>query len=118
MPDITDCPGFETLGSDLKIARKALGLSRQTLADMIYIDPRYLANIELYGKIPSVPVLMQLIRICKLPAERYFQPGLLREETEQRQRVSHKLGLCPEKYLPIIEKAIDGAISIEEAENG
>lgn len=117
MPNVVDCPGFESFGSDLKMARKALGLSRQALADMIYIDPRYLANIELSGSIPSVPVLMQLIRICKLPAERYFNPGLLREETEQRQRVSHKLKLCPEKYLPIIEGAIDGAIKIGETED-
>lgn len=117
MPDIADCPGFETLGSDIKTARKALGLSRQALADMTYIDSRYLANIELYGTIPSVPVLMQLIRICKLPAERYFNPGLLREETEQRRRISHKLGLCPEKYLPIIERTIDGAIKVGETED-
>ena len=38
------------------------------------IDPRYLANIELCGTIPSVPVVIQLIRICKLPAERCFNP--------------------------------------------
>ena len=52
---------------------------------------------------PSVPVVMQLIRICKLPAERYFNPDLLREDSEQRQRTSHKFQLCPEKYLPIVE---------------
>lgn len=112
MPNAANCPGFETFGSDVKMARKALGLSRQALAEMVYIDPRYLANIELAGTIPSVPVLMHLIRICKLPAERYFNPGLLWEETEQRQRIVHKLKLCSEKYLPIIEGAIDGAIKI------
>lgn len=26
----TECPGFETLGADIKEARKALGLSRRT----------------------------------------------------------------------------------------
>ena len=41
--------------------------------------------------------------------ERYFNPEIMREESEQRQRVSHKLKLCPEEYLPIIEGAIDGA---------
>ena len=37
-----------------------------------------------------------------------------RAERAQRQRVSHKLQLCPERYLPIIEAAIDGAIKMEE----
>ena len=32
----------------------------------------------------------------------------------QRQRVSHKLKLCPEEYLPIIEGAIDGALKMEQ----
>ena len=40
----------------------------------------------------------------------------MREESEQRQRVSHKLKLCPEQYLSIIEGAIDGAIQTEQPE--
>lgn len=32
------------------------------------------------------------------------------------QRVSHKLQLCPEEYLPIVEGAIDGALRIYEQE--
>jgi hypothetical protein len=46
--------------------------------------------------------------------ERYFNPEIMREESEQRQRVSHKLKLCPEEFLPIIEGAIDGAIQIQQ----
>ena len=46
--------------------------------------------------------------------ERYFSPDLIGEDSAQRQRVSHKLKLCPEKYLPIVEATIDGAIKLEE----
>lgn len=74
----------------------------------------YLANIENNGTIPSVPVVIQLISICGLPSDRYFNPAIIRSESELRQRVSHKLKLCPEEYLPIIEGAIDGAISLGE----
>ena len=55
-----------------------------------------------------------LIKACGLPVERYFNPEIMREESELRQRVSHKLKLCPEEYLPIIEGAIDSAILIEK----
>ena len=66
---------------------------------------------------PSLPVIIQLIKICGLPVERYFNPEIMREESAQRQRVSHKLKLCPEQYLPIIEGAIDGALKMEQTAN-
>ena len=110
MAKVEDCPGFETFGADVKAARKARRLARKALAEMVGIEWRYLANIENKGTIPSLPVVIQLIKTCGLPVERYFNPEVLRSESEQRQRVGHKLKLCPEEYLPIIEGAIDGAI--------
>lgn len=114
MAKIEDCPGFETFGADVKAAREALNISRRLLAEQVHIDPRYLANIELKQTIPSVPVVLQLTQICKLPIAKYFEPALAAENSEQRQRVNHKLQLCPEKYLPIIEATIDGAIKLDE----
>ena len=114
MANIKDCPGFETFGADVKAARKAKHLSRKAMAEKLNIDWRYLANIENDGIIPSLPVIIQLIRNCGLPVERYFNPEIMLEESEQRQRVGHKLKLCPEEYLPIIEGAIDGAMKIEQ----
>lgn len=93
MAKIEDCPGFETFGSDVKAARESLNISRRALAEQVSIDPRYLANIELEQTVPSMPVVLQLIWICKLPVERYFNPSLIAENTEQRQRVNHKLQL-------------------------
>ena len=115
MANIEDCPGFETFGADVKAARKAKHLSRKAMAEKVNIDWRYLANIENDGTIPSLPVIIQLIRNCGLPVERYFNPEIIREESDQRQRVSHKLKLCPEHYLPVIEGAIDGALKIKQS---
>lgn len=114
MAKVQDCPGFETFGTDVKAGREAQGISRRALVEQVHIDPRYLANIELNGTIPSMPVVLHLIRICKLPAERYFNPALIREDSELRQRVKHKLQFCPEKYLTIVEATIDGAIRLGE----
>lgn len=115
MANIEDCPGFETFGEDVKAARIAKRLSRKTLAEIVSIDSRYLANIENEGAIPSLPVIIQLIKECGLPVERYFNPEVMREESAQRQRISHKLKLCPEQYLAIIEGALDGALKIENS---
>lgn len=108
MAKAKDYPGFETLGADIKAAQQALGLSRRALAERVNIAPRYLANIEDSGDLPSVPVLYELVKICNLPTERYFHPEAEPEGSEQRQRTSHKLKLCPEHYLPIIEGPLTG----------
>jgi len=102
MAKIEDCPGFETFGADVKEARKAKNLARKDLAEKVNIDTRYLANIENEGTIPS------------LPMERYFNPEVMREESELRQRVGQKLKLYLEQYLPIVEGAIDGALKVEK----
>ena len=115
MANIEDCPFFETFGTDVKAARSAKHLSRKTLAEIVNIDSRYLANIENEGAIPSLPVIIQLIKVCGLPVEQYFNPEIMREESAQRQRISHKLKLCPEQYLTIIEGALDGALKIENS---
>ena len=115
MANIEDCPGFETFGADVKAARNAKHLSRRALAEIIDIDSRYLANIENEGTIPSLPVIIQLIKVCGLPVEQYFNPEIMREESAQRQRISHKLKLCLEQYLTIIEGALDGALKIENS---
>ena len=115
MANIEDCPGFETFGADVKAARSAKHLSRKTLAEIVNIDSRYLANIENEGTIPSLPVIIQLIKVCGLPVERYFNPEIMREESAQRQRISHKLKLCPEQYLTVIEGTLDGALQTEKS---
>lgn len=107
---------FKAFGAAIKAARNEYGESRKKVSDELYISPRYLANIENEGTLPSLPVVIQLIKICGLPVERYFNPELMREESAERQRVSHKLQLCPEEYLPIVEGAIDGALRIHEQE--
>ena len=52
---------------------------------------RPLANIENQGAIPSLPVIIQLIKVCGLPVERYFTPEIMLKKSEQWQRDNHKL---------------------------
>lgn len=113
------CPSLHGLGADIKAARNAMRLTRKDLAEMVGIDPRYLANIENSGSLPSLPVFYELVRVCRLPLERYFFDAAEDQESEQRQRVQHKLSLCHEDFLPIIEGTLDGTLKLqEEGENG
>ena len=51
-------------------------MPRGVLAERVDIDPHYLANIELEQTIPSLLVIIQLVKICGLPMERYFNPAV------------------------------------------
>lgn len=95
MANIEDCPGFENFGADVKADRKARRLSRRALAEIVNIDNRYLANIENEGTIPSLPVVIQLIKTCGLPVEWYFNPEILQAESEQRQRLATSSNSVP-----------------------
>ena len=107
-------PAFATLGEDIKQAREILNMSRKQLAEMANIDPRYLANIENSGFIPSMALLHQIVVIIKIPMEKYFNPELAGGGSEQRRRIANKLKMCPENVLPIIEGALDKAIQLTE----
>lgn len=95
MANIEDCPGFETFGSDVKAARQAKSISRKAMAEKVNIDWRYLANIENEGAIPSLPVIIQLIKACGLPVERYFNPEIIHGAGRNRHRASgYRACLC------------------------
>ena len=117
MPKTRDRAPFASFGADVKAARKALGHTQKSFAGVIDIDPRYLANIENSGALPSLPIFYEIIKLCSLPVERYFHPeALAARGSKERERAALKLSICPEKYLPIVEGAIDAAIKLDEAE--
>ena len=114
MPDSNNHIPFGSFGSDVKDARKALGYTQKYLAGTVGISMRYLANIENSGALPSLPVFYELVKVCILPVDRYFNPDLLKTRVSKaRERTTRKLIKCPEKHLSIIERAIDAAIKIE-----
>jgi len=116
MPRKRNTKPFESIGTDIKEARKALGLSQRELSEMVGIVPRYLANIENSGSIPSLPIFYELVAICKLHVEKYFYPETSEKViSEERERAIIKLRLCPEKMLPIVEGTLDTVIKMNEA---
>ena len=106
---------FANLGTDIKRARKALGLTQASLSEAVGCSVRYIANIENSGSIPSVPLLHEIANVCKIPIEKYFYIEKSEvEESPERERITLKLLICPDKYLPFVESALDTAIKLNE----
>ncbi len=117
MPRERNTDYFANFGQDVKTARGVMKMSRNRLAEIVNIEPRYLANIENSGSVPSIPIFRDLVVACKLPVARYFGLEGEGQESAARERVKLKLDYCQEKHLPIIEYTIEGILKAEEAEN-
>jgi len=117
MPRKRNREPFNDFGKDVKAAREAMKETQKNLAGVIGIDPRYLANIENSGALPSLPIFYELVKHCKLSVDRYFHPNAAEaRESKERERITLKLSVCPDRYLQIIEGTIDAAINLAEAE--
>ncbi len=54
---------FKALGQAIKEARNIKGLSRNQLADIMNIAPRYIASIENSGQHPSLQIFYELVTV-------------------------------------------------------
>ncbi|MDF2522434.1 MAG: transcriptional regulator, family [Clostridiales bacterium] len=92
---------FDRLGGLLKAARKAKGLTREQLAEVLSITPRYLMSIENENKKPSYDVLFRLIRELGMSADTIFYPDNYISNTEQ-DKLIRLLHLCNEHEVKVI----------------
>ena len=96
---------FDRLGSILKAARKAKGLTREQLAETMNITPRYLMSIENENKKPSYVVLFRLVQELGISADTIFYPENQRSDTKVKQLV-RLLCLCDDRELKIATTTI------------
>jgi len=96
---------FDRLGSILKAARKARGLTREQLAEIINITPRYLMSLENENKKPSYDVLFRLVRELGISADTIFYPEKQYADTKVEQLV-RLLYLCDDRELKIATATI------------
>ena len=100
---------FDRLGSILKAARKAKGLTREQLAEIISITPRYLMSIENENKKPSYDVLFRLVRELGISADTIFYPENQYADAQVKQllRLIH---LCNERDLKVATATIEALL--------
>jgi Uncharacterized protein conserved in bacteria len=100
---------LDRLGIILKTARKAKGLTREQLAEVINITPRYLMSIENENKKPSYDVLYRLIRELGISGDTIFYPENQHIDTKVEQ-LARLLYLCDDRELKIATATIQALI--------
>jgi transcriptional regulator with XRE-family HTH domain len=96
---------IDRLGIILKDARNAKGLTREQLAEIMNITPRYLMSIENENKKPSYNLLFRLIRELGISADTIFYPEKQYANTKVEQ-LGRLLYLCSERDLKIATATI------------
>lgn len=93
---------FKPIGKAIKAARCDRGLSRNGLADLVYISPRYIASIENNGQHPSLQIFYDIITELNLSVDKYFYPEAQDGKSELRGRVDAVLDTLDDKDLSVI----------------
>lgn len=103
---------FKAFGQAIKEARNVKGLSRNQLADMMNITPRYIASIENSGQHPSLQIFYELVTILDVSVDQFFFPNKETEKSTQRRQLESLLDEMGDKDLTIMTATAKG---IQEA---
>ena len=105
---------FKALGQAIKEARNAKGMSRNQLADMMNIAPRYIASIENSGQHPSLQIFYELVTILDVSVDQFFFPDKEANKSTQRRQLDSLLDEMDGKDLVIMTATAKG---IKEAKS-
>lgn len=100
-----DCRGF---GQALKHAREERGWTREQLAEIVDLAPRYIMSIENKGQHPSLQVFYELATLFHISVDPFFFPEDPATQSPRRRQLNADLDTLSESDLLIIKAAIDG----------
>lgn len=106
---------FKALGQAIKEARNVKGLSRNQLADMMNIAPRYIASIENSGQHPSLQIFYELVTLLDVSVDQFFFPNKETEKSTQLRQLESLLDEMDDKDLIIITATAKG-IQVSKSE--
>ncbi|MDR1002412.1 MAG: helix-turn-helix transcriptional regulator [Oscillospiraceae bacterium] len=106
---------FRAFGLAIKEARTKRGMTRDQAAGLIYIDPRYLTNIENKGQHPSLQVFYKLVTFFELSVDQFFYPDTAPDKTTRRRQLDSVLDNFNDNDLIIIEATAKGITQAKEA---
>lgn len=98
---------FSEFGSAIKQARVARRESRKNVSDDMNISPRYLANIENNGQMPSLQIFYELVTRYELSVDRFFYKDDPSVKSQQRHNLDTILDRLSEESLQVLLAAAE-----------
>ena len=107
---------FKAFGAAIKKAREDRQWTREQVAGMVNLAPRYLLSIENYGQHPSLQVFYELVTLFDISVDQFFFPQRPTEKSTQRRQLDKLLDEVHENDLVIISDTVKGILKAREAE--
>ena len=107
---------FKALGQAIKEARNIKGLSRNQLADIMNIAPRYIASIENSGKHPSLQIFYELVTVLDVSVDQFFFPNKKVDKSTQRRQLDSLLDEMDDNDLIIMTATAKGILETKSGE--
>jgi transcriptional regulator with XRE-family HTH domain len=95
-------------GQAVKEARERKGLSREKLAEMLDLSPRYLMYIETRGQHPSLQKLYEIATFFDISVDQFFYPDTEPPKSTRRRQLDKMLDSFSDNDLIIVESIADG----------
>lgn len=108
---------FRPLGLAIKKARKAQGVTREQLAEIIDYNPRHLQAVENEGQKPSLELFIQLVTMFAVSVDEYIFPDKEVKKSSVRRRLDAELDKLNDKELSVIEATVIGLCKAKEPED-
>ena len=116
MRNLNERYDFYAIGQAIKAARKSKGWTREQVAEMVGLAPRYLMSIENSGQHPSFQVFYELVKLFNISADQYIFPNEAVERSTQRRQLNCLLDMLTEKDLLILKATANGIVEARKSD--
>jgi transcriptional regulator with XRE-family HTH domain len=107
---------FKSIGQAIKIAREGKGWTREQVAEMVDLAPRYIMSIENTGQHPSFQVFSELITMFDISVDQYLFPDKPVKKSTRRRQLDSLIDTLDEKDLIVLEATAQGIVKAKAAE--
>ena len=106
---------MRAFGQAVKEARENKGLSREKLAEMLDLSPRYVMYIETRGQHPSLQKLYEIATLFNISIDQFFFPDKTESKTTSRRQLDAMLDGMSDKDLSVIAATVKAMQEAKEA---
>jgi transcriptional regulator with XRE-family HTH domain len=106
---------FKAIGQAIKTARESKEWTREQVAEMVNLAPRYIMSIENTGQHPSFQVFYDLITLFDISVDQYLFPNKPVVQSTQRRQFESLLDSCDEVDLKILRATAKAIIEAKIA---
>ena len=106
---------FSAFGKAIKDSREKRGWTREKLAEVVDLAPRYIMSIENKGQHPSLQVFYDLVTLFNISVDQFFYPDNNLDKTTRRRQLDALLDKLNESDFIIVTETIHGINKAKES---